>query len=235
LSPYAITHNTILHNGTINGLALAHGESLVVRNHETTIHVTGTPAIDNDAVIRMMFDDSGIWGSTLSFDPGTLMTLAGTLELDLEAGVSLSSLAGQSFQLFDWTGVSHDGSFSIVGDPAWDISDLYLTGVVRLPPEFEMGMMARMGGPSPMTANLRIDGSVADRRQVSKATIPKTAAALRGCEFIKTMSLRPQSVGCVKRTNHNGQWRVSRTLQKITTSESGCALRSRGEGGVGGA
>jgi uncharacterized protein YjbI with pentapeptide repeats len=160
LSPYAITHNTILHNGTINGLALAHGESLVVRNHETTIHVTGTPAIDNDAVIRMMFDDSGIWGSTLSFDPGTLMTLAGTLELDLEAGVSLSSLAGQSFQLFDWTGVSHDGSFSIVGDPAWDISDLYLTGVVRLPPEFEMGMMARMGGPSPMTANLRIDGTV---------------------------------------------------------------------------
>jgi hypothetical protein len=35
---------------------------------------------------------------------------------------------------------------------------------------------------------------------------------LRGCEFIKTMSLRPQSVGCVKRTNHNGQWCVSRTL-----------------------
>jgi hypothetical protein len=48
-------------------------------------------------------------------------------------------------------------------------------------------------------------------------------ATLRGCEFIKTMSLRPQSVGCVKRTNHNGQWCVSRTLQKITTSDDDSA------------
>ena len=43
---------------------------------------------------------------------------------------------------------------------------------------------------------------------------------LRGCDLFDSASPRPQSVGCVKRTIRYKLWCVSRTLQKITTSES---------------
>ena len=45
-------------------------------------------------------------------------------------GVNLSSLVGDTFQLFNWSGVNPTGSFNIVADPGWDVSHLYTTGQV---------------------------------------------------------------------------------------------------------
>ena len=51
---------------------------------------------------------------------------------------------------------------------------------------------------------------------------------LRGCESIDCTSARPQSVGCVKRTMHDGLWCVSRTLQKFTASPCAAFFRRHG-------
>ena len=58
------------------------------------------------------------------------MSLAGELDLTLAPGVQSSDLLGDTFKLFDWTGVSFAGQFNVVGDPHWDTSDLYTTGEV---------------------------------------------------------------------------------------------------------
>ena len=122
----------------------AAGETLIVRNHEIAIHVIGTPTLDAAAVIQILLDDSGSWGSTISFDPGTSLTLAGTLNLDVAPGVDIDSLEGIPFKLFDWTGVSLSGAFNIVGDSRWDLSQLYTTGVVTLDCPLEAMFSAHM-------------------------------------------------------------------------------------------
>ena len=52
---------------------------------------------------------------------------------------------------------------------------------------------------------------------------------LRGCESIDCTLARPQSVGCVKRTMHDGLWCVSRTLQKFTASPCAAFFRRHTE------
>ena len=37
---------------------------------------------------------------------------------------------GDTFQLFDWSGVSPTGTFNIVAAPGWDVSQLYTAGEV---------------------------------------------------------------------------------------------------------
>ena len=78
--------------------------------------------------------DGNPWGSTISFDSGIPVVLGGNLELDLAAGVNPASLLGDTFQVFDWTGVSPVGQFAQIGNNlpagyAWDTSQLYTTGM----------------------------------------------------------------------------------------------------------
>ena len=48
---------------------------------------------------------------------GIPVSLGGELDLTVASGVDLNSLAGETFKLFDWTGVHPTGQFNIVGDP----------------------------------------------------------------------------------------------------------------------
>ena len=113
----ATVHNTVLMNGTINSLSLGAGETLPIYNNRTTpIHVVGTPSFDPAASVQMVFDGNP-WGSAISFDPGVLVSLAGNLDLTVAPGVNEASLVGDTFKLFDWTGVTPTGQFNIVADP----------------------------------------------------------------------------------------------------------------------
>ena len=63
------------------------------------------------------------------------MVLGGTLELLIDEDVHPATLAGATFQVFDWDGVTRFGEFdSILVDSAaeWDLSNLYTTGEVTV-------------------------------------------------------------------------------------------------------
>jgi hypothetical protein len=127
----AITNNTILPDGTINGLNLEAGSTLTIRNYAGNFPVTvlGQAAFDPAATLQIVLDGNP-WGSTISFASGIPVTLAGEMDLEIASGVNLASLVGDTFQLFNWTGVSPTGQFDIVADPGWDVSQLYTTGQV---------------------------------------------------------------------------------------------------------
>ena len=63
------------------------------------------------------------------------MVLGGTLELLIDEGVHPATLAGATFQMFDWDGVLRFGEFdSVFAEPGttWDLSNLYTTGEVTM-------------------------------------------------------------------------------------------------------
>jgi uncharacterized protein YjbI with pentapeptide repeats len=126
-------HNTILPDGTINNLSLASGEKLFVRNDTMPIHVSGTVALDPASSLQLLMDDSA-WGSTISFTPGNTVLLSGEISLNFLPGVDSSSHIGEKFQLFDWTGTPHEGTFNVVSNPGcvWNLDELYTAGRVSL-------------------------------------------------------------------------------------------------------
>jgi uncharacterized protein YjbI with pentapeptide repeats len=135
--------NMIAPDGTIAGLHLdATNPLLIVRDYDGAspipIHVQQSANIEAGSVLQVLFEDA-TWGSTVAFDPGIAVTLAGDLELDFAAGVDPAGLLGTSYRLFDWTGVAPTGQFHLVSDlPAglgWDASQLYSLGAVTLVPE----------------------------------------------------------------------------------------------------
>jgi hypothetical protein len=79
-----------------------------------------------------MVFEADAWDSTISFAPGIPVTLGGTLELTFADDVNLASQLGRTFDLFDWTGVTPTGAFTIVSPYAWDLSNLYTTGQATL-------------------------------------------------------------------------------------------------------
>jgi hypothetical protein len=129
--------NTIFPNGTINYMKLGAGEHLIIRNDNISILVSRyASTIDAAAALQFVFDGNP-WGSTISFDSGTSLALAGTLDLAFADGVDPHSLAGETFKLFDWTGVDLSSEFNITSeglpaDEMWDTSKLYTTGEVTL-------------------------------------------------------------------------------------------------------
>ena len=72
------------------------------------IHILTGMSMDSNATLQFQLD-GGTWGSTISFDAGIPVTLGGNIELGLAPGVDPSSLVGDTWQLFDWTGVSPSG------------------------------------------------------------------------------------------------------------------------------
>jgi uncharacterized protein YjbI with pentapeptide repeats len=137
-----ITTNTIFPDGTVYGLTLNQTNStLLVRNYSGNIpiHVQQNMTLTPSASLVLELDGNP-WGSTISFDSGIRVTLGGDLELDLAAGVNAANLVGDTFQVFDWTGVNPSGQFASVTNDlptgySWDASQLYTTGNVTLVPE----------------------------------------------------------------------------------------------------
>jgi hypothetical protein len=85
----------------------------------------------NGGVLQMLFDTDG-WDSTISFQPGIPVAIGGTLELVFAADVELARQVGQTFDLFDWTGVNPTGLFRVSSPYVWDLANLYTTGDVSL-------------------------------------------------------------------------------------------------------
>jgi uncharacterized protein YjbI with pentapeptide repeats len=155
----AITTNLIRPDGHIGGVHLAAGGLLIIRDYDGdstgTNPIDGSPAplppipisIDQHltmgpgGTLRIVFE-SDAWNSTISFAPGTPVTLGGALELTFAADVNLPSQVGRTFDLFDWTGVSPAGAFAISSPYAWDFSNLYTSGEVTLTAIPEPGSVA---------------------------------------------------------------------------------------------
>jgi uncharacterized protein YjbI with pentapeptide repeats len=142
LSGSAATANTIRPNGRIAGLHLSAGEQLVIRDFDgipfavpiiapIPIAVEQNFDMGADGTLRLLLE-ADAWDSTISFAPGTPVTLGGTMELTFAAGMSLAGQVGRTFDLFDWTGVNPTGAFAVVSPYTWNLANLYTTGEVTL-------------------------------------------------------------------------------------------------------
>ena len=72
------------------------------------------------------------WDSTISFAPGIPVALGGTLELTFAPGVNVATQSGRTIDLFDWTGVTPTGAFTVSSPYTWNLTNLYTTGEVTL-------------------------------------------------------------------------------------------------------
>ena len=144
----ANTSNLIQSDGHIAGLDLTAGASLVVRDYDGNpaatpptgplpIVVDQHLAMDATGTLRLVFD-ADPWDSTISFAPGIPVTLGGTLELTFAPGVNVATQSGRTIDLFDWTGVTPTGAFTVSSPYTWNLTNLYTTGEVTLTavPEF---------------------------------------------------------------------------------------------------
>jgi len=131
-SPFGttITHNTIQPDGSIQGLALLAGEKLVIRNNPIAITVTTSATFDPTSTLQFLLDNN--WTSPIGFTPGLTPALGGTLDLEFAPGVNLYSQVGHTFDLFNWTGVTPSGAFTVSSPYQWNLSQLYTTGNVTL-------------------------------------------------------------------------------------------------------
>jgi uncharacterized protein YjbI with pentapeptide repeats len=127
----ATTANLIWPDGHIDGLDLNADGRLVVRDHYIPITVDQHLAMAPGGTLRMVFE-ADAWDSTISFAPGIPVTLGGTLELTFAEDVNLASQVGRTFDLFDWTGVTPTGEFTVASPYTWNLSNLYTTGEVTL-------------------------------------------------------------------------------------------------------
>lgn len=132
----AITTNTILKDGAIAGFNLAMNEWMLVRDyHGSTpiaIQVQQEFALDPASTLHFLLADEE-WGSTISFDSEIPVSLnSATLNLDFATNVEVTSQVGRTFRLFDWTGVTPVGEFTVSSDYVWNLFNLYSTGEVTL-------------------------------------------------------------------------------------------------------
>lgn len=157
--------NEILSDGTIDGLHLMTSASppllfpaplLTIHNYHApqggayagSIHVNTEMILDPGTELQMIFDGS-TWNSTFSFDAGIPIAITGS-DLELDPPVNPSSLVGVPIQLFDWTGVSPNGQFTVTtnldgSQYQWNLSDLYTGGFVTLESVPEPAQAALVG------------------------------------------------------------------------------------------
>lgn len=73
------------------------------------------------------------WGSSsISFAPDIPVALGSTLDLTFAPGVDVATQSGRTIDLFDWTGVTPTGAFTVSSPYTWNLSNLYTTGEVTL-------------------------------------------------------------------------------------------------------
>jgi uncharacterized protein YjbI with pentapeptide repeats len=150
----AILPNVIRSDGAVLGLDLAAGDEIIIRDYDGDLgHEPPQPpipvtvrnkfAISDNGVVRLVFE-SDPWDSLISFEPGITVTLGGRLELDFAPTTNLGSQIGRTIRVFNWTGVTPTGAFTMRSLYAWDVSRLYSTGEVTLLAIPEPGAMAMM-------------------------------------------------------------------------------------------
>jgi uncharacterized protein YjbI with pentapeptide repeats len=134
--------NFIQPNGHMNGLDLAVGQTLVVRNYSgdpnrdiplppIDIKVDQHFAMSTGGTLKIELS-ADAWNSTISFAPGISVALDGTLELGFATGDSHVNQIGRTFDLFDWSGVTPAGNFVVSSTYTWNLDNLYTTGEVTL-------------------------------------------------------------------------------------------------------
>ena len=138
----ANTSNLIQSNGHIAGLDLTAGKSLIVRDYDgnpTASPPTGPLPIVVDQHLAMRALASCSSSSTPTpgtrrspFAPAFPSARGGTLELTFAPDVNLASQIGRTIDLFDWTGVTPTGTFTVSSPYTWNLSNLYTTGEVTL-------------------------------------------------------------------------------------------------------
>jgi uncharacterized protein YjbI with pentapeptide repeats len=138
--------NAILHDGSIAGLELLSGDILRVRDDDgiapapnrwftrrSTIAVTTQDNLTmTDGGVLELIVEADSWDSLISFEPGIPVQLGGMLELTFADDIDLSSQVGRTLRIFDWTGISPSGHFTIQSPYVWDLTNLYTTGEVTL-------------------------------------------------------------------------------------------------------
>jgi hypothetical protein len=88
--------------------------------------------INQGGTLQIVFD-ADKWDSVITFQPAIPVILnGGTLDLTFAEGTDLSEQLGKTIDLFDWSGVSPTGAFTITSKYKWDLSRLYSTGEVTL-------------------------------------------------------------------------------------------------------
>jgi Asp-tRNA(Asn)/Glu-tRNA(Gln) amidotransferase A subunit family amidase/uncharacterized protein YjbI with pentapeptide repeats len=138
----ALTRNLIQPNGQVIALGLADGESLCVRDYDgdtrnnpplpaLSIIVRTSISISDGGLLRLIFE-SDPWDSLISFEPGIPVQLGGTLDLTFADDVEVATQVGRTLRIFDWTGVSPTGTFTVSSPYFWDLSKLYTTGEITV-------------------------------------------------------------------------------------------------------
>ncbi len=134
----AFTANMIHPDGTINGLSLTPGQSLIVRDYDGRTDFPPPPItvkqdffLEVGEMLELVFE-ADEWNSLIMFDPGIDVTRRGTLRLDFADDVNLASQVGRTLRVFNWTGVSPIGAFQISSPYVWETSNMYTTGEVTL-------------------------------------------------------------------------------------------------------
>jgi uncharacterized protein YjbI with pentapeptide repeats len=140
LDSNTVTTNMIDRNGQIAGLDLLSGQHLAIHDYEGNpvagqatipIHVNNHFAMNGTGSLDLLFE-SDDWGSTISFASGIPISLGGTLNLRFAEGANIASQTGRTFRVFDWTGVSPVGQFTVTSPYSWDLARLYTTGEITL-------------------------------------------------------------------------------------------------------
>jgi autotransporter-associated beta strand protein len=141
----AIATNAIRNDGSIQGLDLSGGRTLVVRdymadiykyfwmptNHPIPIYVTNSMSMGTNGTLQIDLDQYD-WYSKISFHSGIPVALGGSLNLAFVDGVDIKGQLGRTIGLFDWSGVSPTGAFGVSSAYEWDVSKLYSSGEVTL-------------------------------------------------------------------------------------------------------
>jgi uncharacterized protein YjbI with pentapeptide repeats len=131
----AITRNSIRESGEINGLDLAAGETLVVRDSTIGITVRNRMNIVSGGTLELVLGDAD-WGSTMALAAGITPDLGGTLRVRFADHANLASMVGTTFDFFDWpAALDTNNRFDAIELPPgtrWDLNQLYLTGTATL-------------------------------------------------------------------------------------------------------
>ncbi len=143
--------NSILPDGVVLGLDLKAEERLIVRDDDgvadpiwmgwpgferapVPITVRNGFTMADDAVLELQFDADPVdsWDSSITFQPDIPVQLGGTLALTFAKDADPRLHVGRRLDLFDWTGVSAIGVFSVSSPYDWDLGRLYTTGEATL-------------------------------------------------------------------------------------------------------
>lgn len=130
----ADTRNTIMPDGTIQGLSLGNDDRLVVRDHALPVTIEQSMSLEESATLQIIVSDPD-WTSTIHFADDVILNLAGTLTLSVDPNANARDLVGVTFQIFDFDGRAATKRFNQIHfdkGTDWDTSNLYTTGEVTL-------------------------------------------------------------------------------------------------------